>query len=172
MPVSRSILALFHYRGRCSRTGFIVFGAILLGIQISIGVVLMALGRSPDGPLGLILNLPLFWLAFTALVRRLHDIGHSGWWVVGAIFVSVVWTISAGLGAGLVLDPNALTPEHAQFYLLVVVVLLPPMSMVVWVHAKPGFAGTNRHGPVPEGFGFVATPDLLAATDTSAPIPA
>ncbi|MGD9783967.1 MAG: DUF805 domain-containing protein [Hyphomicrobiaceae bacterium] len=157
MSSSRSLLALLHYRGRCSRTGFIVLGALLLAVQFVAGALMLAAGLKPDGPASVVLSVPLFWLAFTALVRRLHDVGHTGWWVVGAIVASMVWTIVMGLCSGLVLDPRTLTPEHIQFWSLVAIVLAPPMSMLLWIHAAPGMTTANRHGPPPEGYGFVTT---------------
>lgn len=154
MPFAPSIVELLHFRGRCNRAGFAAFAVAVVGVQIAIGLVLMALGLRPDGPVGILLNLPFFWFAFTALVRRLHDMGYSGWWVVGAIVLALVWSIVIGIGSAFVLDPRHLLPPHAEFFALVAAVLLPQLAMLIWVHVAPSEPHANRHGPVPTGIAF------------------
>lgn len=46
---------------------------------------------------------PLFWGAFALAVKRLHDRGHSAWWLVVVVIpiVGVLWlVITLGLPAG------------------------------------------------------------------------
>jgi len=158
MSVASNVVRLMHIRGRCNRTGFVAIGAGAIAAQLALGLVLLSLGIAPDSLVGILLNLPFFWLAFAAIVRRLHDVGHSGWWVVGAIVFSIGWSIAVGFGAANMLDPHHLFPPEPQFFLLVAVVLLPPLAMITWVHAAPSEPRTNRHGAQPLGVGLANLP--------------
>lgn len=87
------------FDGRTSIGGFWRFTAI----NIAISVVLSILGEVSAlfGVINLLVGLALFIPGLSVSVRRLHDIGRSGWWLLIAftligIIVLIVWFATAG----------------------------------------------------------------------------
>lgn len=53
----------------------------------------VALGLGDTGPIGLLMSLALFLPSIAVAIRRLHDIGRTGWWML-LIFVPIVgWIV-------------------------------------------------------------------------------
>jgi uncharacterized membrane protein YhaH (DUF805 family) len=80
---------LKHYavfRGRASRKEYWYF----FGINLAVSLVLMIIDASAGvadsetgiGPLSVIYALAVGIPSLAAFVRRLHDTGHSGWWIL------------------------------------------------------------------------------------------
>ncbi len=70
------------FRGRINRATFLV-GVLGLGILIGIARVISLY------VLTLLLGVIFLFLAFSLWIRRLHDVGMSGWWAI-LILVPVV----------------------------------------------------------------------------------
>lgn len=83
---------------------------------------------------------PVVNLAFSVImllvqIRRLHDVGRSGWWAAAAIVAPIPPSIAlfylagedVGLGVGLALG----------------------LALIVLIGALPGDPGENRFGPAP-----------------------
>lgn len=97
-----------NFRGRARRKEFWMFQLFLIIITtICIGLdnILGTVVAMDAGPFGLII-LPFGWLyflcgifhflpSFSVLVRRLHDIGKSGWWFfIGYVpFIGIFWLL-------------------------------------------------------------------------------
>lgn len=60
------------------------------------------LGQGPAG-LALVLFIPLIWLAVVAAIKRCHDRGHSGWYVL----LSLIPFVNLALGVYLLFAPGA-----------------------------------------------------------------
>lgn len=109
------LLALKKYAefsGRAHRTEYWMFFLINFLIGIAIGFLDGALGTQI---LGLIYALALLIPGLAAAVRRLHDTGRSGWWVLivlipvlGAIVLIVLLAMPTQGGA------NEYGPEPAR----------------------------------------------------------
>ena len=91
-------------------------------------------------------------------VRRLHDIGKSGWWILAWIIIAIVsgFIMLAGyfLASGLTLLGDLLGEGGlaAIGYVVLVVGLAPYAGTQLWIIlwlARQGDAGPNRHGPDP-----------------------
>lgn len=78
------------------------------------------------------------WLAFTAVVRRLHDIGLRGWWVLALLPIGFV----VGFNGFVINKPTA----QAVLAMVVLVVVL-----------LDGTSGPNQFGPDPRGREPVST---------------
>ena len=81
------------FSGRAHRTEFWMFVLVNLVICIVIGMVEGVLGiRSAEtgvGPLTSLYSLAVLLPSIAVAIRRLHDIGRSGWWLLIG-FVPVV----------------------------------------------------------------------------------
>ncbi|MDE2772087.1 MAG: DUF805 domain-containing protein [Gemmatimonadota bacterium] len=80
------------FRGRASRKEYWMF--VLVTALINVGVLVLAVSSETDSPgqylMFLLLMLHLLAIQLPAMsisVRRLHDFGASGWWVL------VLWVI-------------------------------------------------------------------------------
>lgn len=85
----------------------------------------MALANGKGAPL-------LSILGFFCQVRRLHDVGRSGWWAL----LAQLWPIA------LLLTPISLE-------LLELVGMATGLAVTIAIGAVPGSRGENRFGPPP-----------------------
>lgn len=109
--------------GRASRTEYwIVVGAIIaLGIGLGFAPRLEGVGRG------------LSIVIVFSQVRRLHDIGRTGWWAAAAVIVPVILMLP------FIADPD----------LALLVGTLATLAPVVAIGVPKGQAFENRFGPPP-----------------------
>ena len=88
------------FSGRATRSEYWWFTLFNMIVSVVLNIVDMAVIGA--GVLGGIYSLVVLLPAISVLVRRLHDVGRSGWWfwimlvpVIG-FFVLLYWTVSAG----------------------------------------------------------------------------
>lgn len=82
--VIENVKNAFNYRGRTSRASywhFILFNFLILIILSLLAIPMKELGSI----LILIYSLASIIVQISLQVRRLHDVGHSGWWVLAPI---------------------------------------------------------------------------------------
>ena len=84
------------FSGRARRAEYWYF--VLFYLLISLGICLLewVVGLSGDdrrGPLSLLFDLGLFLPSLAVGVRRLHDIGRSGWWLLIGLVPIVGWLV-------------------------------------------------------------------------------
>lgn len=149
-------------RGRIARKAFLLRGLPLIvpGTLIYLGIgeaIARWLGTSMfssdparaltiariEGTAGLIVVAALAWPAAALIVRRLHDIGLSGWWL--AAMASGEILNSLALAAGLAGTPDALTPLGHAVATLALFGGLSLIPLALW----PGQPDANRFGPPP-----------------------
>lgn len=95
-----SVARNFSFSGRARRREYWMFVLFVVLIEIILGVVDHALGtRSEEGGIGFlggIFALGILIQSIAVAVRRLHDTGRSGWWILInllPILGSIVWLI-------------------------------------------------------------------------------
>lgn len=106
------------FSGRAPRSEYWWFMLFLLLAQLALGVLdAMAFGDAQAGPLGMVFGLAVCLPAISVTVRRLHDIGRSGWWwwlyllpIIGAIVLLVFACLRSQPGANR-FGPNPLTGD-------------------------------------------------------------
>ena len=89
-----------EFNGRATRSEYWYFVLFLLGIGLVLAVVdgtVYGFGEHGSQPFSSVFSLVTFLPSLAVAVRRLHDIGRSGWWIlialiplVGAV-VLIVW---------------------------------------------------------------------------------
>lgn len=111
-----TLKSLFSFQGRFSRSQFWLWGfglPALVGV-LCVGLIsaLMLPSSDSDGVVGIfivigILYLPLTFVGIAGSVKRLHDLGRSGWWYLLTLIplVNVGFVIWIGAFKGL-RDPN------------------------------------------------------------------
>jgi uncharacterized membrane protein YhaH (DUF805 family) len=151
--IKRGFQNYFKFSGRATRAEywwFVLFTQLLglAGIVPVIGWII--------GPLASIASIiPSISLS----VRRLHDIGKSGWWMmvwVGSVLIWVFWFIFFVAGLGNMEDENWIQEESDAFWGQVavsagVLLIASVALMIVWVvwFVRKGDKGPNKYGPDP-----------------------
>jgi uncharacterized membrane protein YhaH (DUF805 family) len=147
-------LQLVGPRGRCDRRGFLIAATLLLSAQglVALGLWLSGVGFDGWGVHGT--SLAFCWLGYAAVSKRLHDMGHSGWWfatgLVGWFAGSFVFAVTVALAAG----TEALAPGTPTHHALFAFMLLPLVAGLLWLHMAAGDRAHNQFGPVPTVLGF------------------
>ena len=120
----------------------IVLGIIVSTIESTLGLPRLYLTY---GPLSLLLMLALIAPGLAVTVRRLHDTGRSGWWILVALVPYAAMMVAAG-GAVASGSMGAL----AGAGLLTIVALCGAIALLIFM-ILPGTARDNRYGPSPYG---------------------
>ena len=133
---------LFDPRGRRSRGGFWAYiGVSLLGYMVCVMLAGMLAMIQPN----------LFWVVFAPTllaisvgsvinaIRRLHDLGHSGWWLALIILVAAV------LALGSLGESESGGSAFAGLQVLL------GLAELIWFGAVAGQPGPNRFGDSPIG---------------------
>ena len=148
------------FSGRATRAEYWWWELATTACIIILGVLAFLL---PDAAGTLSVVESLFVLAillptWTVTVRRLHDIGKSGWWILTWMILGsvsgIIMVVGAVLAFGLaflgdLLGEGGLT---AIGYVVLIVGLVPHVAIWLWVivwMARQGDDGANRHGPDP-----------------------
>lgn len=102
------------------------------------------------GPLTLLLTLALLVPGLAVTVRRLHDTGRSGWWVLLPLipYALVAITVASAAASGSMAGLGAAG-------LLGLIALACAIALLVFM-ILPGTPGDNRYGPNPYGAGGAA----------------
>ena len=136
MPFRRA----FDYSGRSRRREYWLFALFALVVVLLEG----QLPRAISGGLGALLILGLAVPGLAVTVRRLHDVGRSGWWLAMPIVPFLFWAIALVGGFS----------SDTLFHVVMPIIILAPVALGVLL-LLDGRRGHNRYGPdpkeVPEG---------------------
>ena len=157
---------LFSFKGRIQRlywwVATIAVGAAAGAITGILEVAAKSSGHSvvnPDtqqfeatglfGIVVLLVGLVNLWINFALSVKRLHDRGRTGWWLVGQ-------TLILAVAAVLVVVAIAVPKEQAPvWWVLASVVGIVALAVSIWLFVEIGFLrgtqGPNRFGEDPLG---------------------
>ena len=148
---------LIDPRGRCNRKAFLTLAIALLVLQFLAVAIVTALGHELDGTLFWLLNGPIFWVGFVAVLKRLHDVGLAGWWAPAAFALWIFGALVATVVVILIVGPDAMMEaqksQSALYWMIFSVVVVPAFGGLLWLHSATGDTGANRFGVAPGGFG-------------------
>lgn len=143
---------LFSFEGRTRRSHFWIGWLICLGVGVVAGWLPL---------IGIVLSIGLIWPNLAIAVKRLHDMGKSGWLVAIPWAVSIIGTIIAisMMGISAFTNAAALEREDPAAILgllgpalgLIAVLALVNLGFLLWIGLSEGQAGDNRFGPNPKG---------------------
>lgn len=88
---------------------------------------------------------------FALTIKRLHDLGRSGWWsplyaAIPALMIQVPVLMPALMAA-----PEAGVSGGAARWVLAYAIPTVAAALLIELLARPGEAGPNAYGPVPTG---------------------
>ena len=81
-----------EFSGRSRRKEYWMFTLLLIIVNVLVGIVELSLGLAGTmgyGPLSLVVLLAVFIPSIAVSVRRLHDTGRSGWWLL-LVFLPII----------------------------------------------------------------------------------
>jgi uncharacterized membrane protein YhaH (DUF805 family) len=120
---------LFSLRGRSGRKRFWLTVLLQFAALLAVGGLVVALSSAllpfASVPLGVALLVGSFALSLCNSIKRIHDIGYSGWWVAPFYLVSLMMSLIPAIGGG---------------FGLICLILLGTL---------PGTQGTNKFGDPP-----------------------
>lgn len=142
---------LFSFQGRIRRQHFWLGWLICLGLGVVLGWIPV---------LGALLSIALIWPNVAIMVKRLHDMGHSGWlavipWIagfvgIGIFFATVGMAVFANGGNWESDDPAVVWAIIAPVIGIFAVVSLVQLAFLLWVGIAEGQPRENRFGPNPK----------------------
>ncbi|MGC8758082.1 DUF805 domain-containing protein [Caldisericum sp.] len=103
-------------------------------------------GKMPNNYTGLIAflySIFVFLPGLSVTVRRLHDIGKSGWWY---LFFIIVTIIPAGMVAIVI---SAFKTTNQSVLWLLLITLIAAVWIIVWL-ATPSQMSPNKYGEIPD----------------------
>lgn len=140
--------ALFSFEGRMRRSHFWVSWLICLGVGVVAGWIPF---------LGIVLSIGLIWPNLAITVKRLHDMGHTGWLAAIPFVANLIGTIFFFATAGVAFYANyaAMENENPAAILallgpmlgIIGILALVNLGFLLWIGLTNGQRGDNRFGP-------------------------
>jgi uncharacterized membrane protein YhaH (DUF805 family) len=138
---------LFDPRGRMGRAQLLAAATVMLAAEVGLLAV-----TSPDGSLPLhfwpVKALAL-WIGGVAIVKRLHDVGLSGWWFLGGMAGFCMWAAVLGVGVVITGGFESLQPGGLGYLMVLAALMVPALGVTLWLHLAAGEPGMNRFGSEP-----------------------
>ena len=143
--------AMFQFEGRLRRSHFWITWAILFVAGIVLGFIPI---------LGTLIGLALLWPQTAMQVKRLHDMGRTGWWVLapyGANLIMIIVTFATMFGTIAMNaealeneDPAAIMALFGSFGLVALIFVVINLGWLLWLGIADSQPGRNKYGPNPK----------------------
>ena len=139
------------FRGRASRQEYwwfvlfnVIFTTVAEVIDNLLGIEIYRIEDDSIGPVALVYGLALLLPSLAVGVRRMHDVGKSGWFLLAPLGLLVagillVFLLGTFLGESFVVLTG----------ILMVLVIVGILVWFITVLATPGMPGQNKWGPNP-----------------------
>lgn len=115
---------LFSWHGRINRKVFIIRSIVLFIIGFILGLLTRALAVSTNEVVSAVLgifSLPLMWIGIVNNIKRLHDMGYSGWIILVILLLALIPILGAIIA----------------------------LAATIWLFCIPGQKGPNKYGEDP-----------------------
>ena len=155
---------LLDPRGRASRSGLLTVALLLMSADVAAVAVIMTTGAAFAGLGALAFKLVSIWVATVGVIKRLHDLELSGWWVAKGLVAVAGWSVVVAMLLLTRFDAaDALNPAHAAFWINLTATAVPMLAALIWLHLAHATPGPNRFGAEPGVRGF-SSPETEGAT--------
>lgn len=143
---------LFSFEGRTRRSHFWIGWLICLGIGVVAGWIPL---------IGFVISIALIWPNLAITVKRLHDMGMSGWVAAVPFVANIVGFIMmfVTLGASFFMnataleneDPTAIMALLGPMFGILGILFLVNFGFLLWIGLSEGKPGSNKYGSNPKG---------------------
>ncbi|MBB1179707.1 DUF805 domain-containing protein [Brevundimonas aurantiaca] len=142
------------FEGRIRRSHFWIGWLILLGVGVVAGWLPI---------IGGLISLALIWPNLAITVKRLHDMGKTGWlaaipWGAAIVFMTIGFVMVMGAAIAGGMGPDYYEDNPAALFAMMspgvgafVLAALVPLAFLLWIGLVEGDKGDNRFGPNPKG---------------------
>ena len=144
------LLELMDPHGRCNRKGLLATVGVISVLELVLGLAVVSGGT----PIVVAVKAAMIYVFCAGNAKRLHDLGHSGWWSVGGLAALVLWCMVVTFAILFSHGQQALQPGSFWLGVIGAATVVPGLGMLAWLHLAPGDKTPNRYGPVPQGLGF------------------
>jgi uncharacterized membrane protein YhaH (DUF805 family) len=161
---------LFDPRGRIDRKGLLLLAGGLFAAQAMIYGMAWAGFYPSRHSLVQLFEVAALWICLAAAVKRLHDIGCGGTWVLIGFGCQCLFALVLVVTAMLTMGQGALETGTSTYWWIVGVTMLPAVAATLWLHVQRGQPHDNIYGPVPGGLGYAPpcrTGPTLPVLDTA-----
>jgi uncharacterized membrane protein YhaH (DUF805 family) len=143
--IQSALKQLFDPRGRLGRAEMLLLAAVLIGLEITAAVITQQAGESGAAFVFVLKSLMVI-IGLSATIKRLHDMGYSGWWVLGGAGILCMWTAIVAIGGLFMMGREVLQPGSAGHLAILGLVMLPAVGMTLWLHVATGETYKNEYG--------------------------
>ncbi|WP_341019957.1 DUF805 domain-containing protein [Brevundimonas diminuta] len=143
--------AMLSFNGRLRRQHFWISWLILLGGGLVLNLI----------PFLNLLGIALLWPHLAIGVKRLHDMGKSGWLIAipyvvmvgGWIFAFMSIGVSAFMNAQAIEneDPAVILSTFGPAFGIILLISLVGLGFLLWIGISDSQKGDNKYGPNPKG---------------------
>jgi len=144
---------LFSFQGRTRRSHFWIAWLLIFAASIVLGWIPL---------LGILVSLFLIWPNLAITVKRLHDMGLSGWLAAVPYVVGLVGSVLAFgmIGMSAVANANGIDSDDPAAVLALLgpafglfgIMFLVGIGFLLWIGLTDSKPGDNKYGPNPKGF--------------------
>lgn len=156
------VIRIADPRGRCNRKALLGVALALLAIQALAVLIHTSTENAALHMVATTVEIGCLWIATSAAIKRLHDLGLSGWWVPGSVLALFVWMLIASFASYLTLGESVAVVGSPEFMVYAAAVMIWPLAATVWMHFAKGVEGPNRYGPEPDESGLSSPGDTPA----------
>ncbi|MBU2583593.1 MAG: DUF805 domain-containing protein [Alphaproteobacteria bacterium] len=156
MTFLNRVLQIADPRGRCNRKALLTIAVALLATQSVTCLIHATIENMAAQIAATAVELACIWVATSAAIKRLHDMGQSGWWVPGFFLALLVWTLLVSFGSFLAFGDAVTSIGSTEFMIHTAIVTALPFAVTIWLHFASGDKGPNRYGPEPDETGISA----------------
>ena len=153
-PITVWFTNLFDPRGRCSRKGLAWVALVLLPAQLVFAAAIVLLELPWSHPVALVIKAVFLWTAVAAVVKRLHDMDRSGYWLPGGFLIFFGWGIIVGIATLVLFGAGNIAAGSPAFVFNVTLNTAVMVAALLYLHFKKGQAHKNRYGLEPDASGF------------------
>ncbi|KUO54834.1 MAG: hypothetical protein APF80_08725 [Alphaproteobacteria bacterium BRH_c36] len=158
MTFLNRVLQIADPRGRCNRKALLGIALALLSIQAVAIAVHWFTENTALHFVASAVEVACLWIATSAAIKRLHDLGYSGWSVPGATLLLFAWMLVASFVSYLALGESVAVVGSPAFFVYASAVMVWPLAATLWLHFAKGIEGANRYGPEPDDTGLSVAP--------------
>lgn len=161
MTFAQRVLEIADPRGRCNRKALLGIALTLLAIQ---AIALAVQHFSENAILHLattVVELGCLWIATSAAIKRLHDLGRSGWWVPGFVVFLFVWMLVASFVSFMAYGEAVAQIGSPEFMVYATAAMLPSLAATIWLHFAIGDEGRNKYGAEPDETGLAPSSGII-----------
>ena len=155
----------FTFSGRARRAEYWYWYLFSVLVSLPLQILLEVVPEDSWALMLVVALVSLGWVLFDAIatfavsIRRLHDIGRSGWWYGVSVIYGIIWAVVMVIWMFSVLwvtSADSLSSSLIPWLVVALITYIPFLAysivLLVW-YCKDSTPGPNKYGENPKGVG-------------------